>query len=71
MNFDSIRSYHVKKQIDTSIPHAKTILIKYFCIKKKIEVETRWQINQPSFFRFTFSTYFLFYSAHFHLHIYI
>ena len=29
------------------ISHTKIILIKHFCIKKKIEVETRWQINKP------------------------
>ena len=42
------------------ISHTKIILIKHFCIQKKIEVETHWQINQPAnifFFRSTFSTY--------------
>ena len=44
------------------------------CIKKKIEVEMRWQINKQSnifFFRFTFSTYLLSDSTHFFVHIYI
>ena len=42
------------------ISHTEIILIKYFCIQKKIKVETRWQINKLSnisFFRFTFFTY--------------
>ena len=42
------------------ISYTRRTLRKYFCIQKKIEVKTPWEINKPSnlsFFRFTFSTY--------------
>ena len=40
------------------ISHTKIILIKNFAFQKKIEVETRWQINKPSN---NFLSFYLFY----------
>ena len=44
------------------ISHSKIILVKHFCIQKKIEVETRWQINKLAgifFFHFPFFFFFV------------
>ena len=37
-----------KGKTEEIISHTKIILIKHFCIQKKIEVETHWKINKPS-----------------------
>ena len=52
-----MKTYNISIMI---IYYTKIIEIKQFCIFKKIEIETLWQINKPSnifFFRFTFCTY--------------
>ena len=56
------------------ISHTKMILIKHFCIQKKIKVETHWQMNKSAnvfFFRFIFCKYILSDSTYIYIYIYI